>query len=213
MFASIANLLILSIMQDVSSLILLKSKNRYSNLAPSNSVLTPTAQFTTLCDNRITQFVELIESSVIASNKFNLSEYERALIELQFLFGLRVSEVLSIKHSDIDSAGFIRVQGLKGSNNRTVVSVSFKQYWLRVRSLQIELSYLANRFYYYRLLKRIGCYHYVSTQVTDKVTHLFRYAVVYRMLKSGASLIDVQQFLGHRSIESTQHYLNNLQHV
>lgn len=200
-------------MSDVLAKISLKNQSRYSNLAPSNSVLTPTAQFTTLCDTRITQFIELIESSVIAGNQFNLSKYERALIELQYLYGLRVSEVLGIKHSDIDTAGFIRVQGLKGSNSRTVVSVHFKHYWLRVRSLQIELSCLANRFYYYRLLKRIGCYNFVSTQVNDKVTHLFRYAVVYRMLISGASLQEVQQFLGHRSLESTQHYLNNLQHV
>lgn len=200
-------------MQDVLSKINLKNQSRYSNSLSVNSVSAPSAQFTTLCDKRIMQFVELIETSVIAANRFNLSEYERALIELQFLYGLRVSEVLSIRYPDIDTAGFIRVQGLKGSNSRTVVSVHFKHYWLRVRSLSLELSYLANRFYYYRLLRRIGCYNYVSTRVNDKVTHLFRYAVVYRMLSNGSTIQDVQHFLGHRSINSTIHYLKNLQHV
>lgn len=178
--------------------------------ASANAVLDTVAQFTKLCAsdfNRINAIVSEIRDDTRA---FRLSAYERALVLLQFETGLRVSELLRISFGSVNQFGYITVKASKGSADRIIISSDNLRFWLNVYNHKIMLSGLVDRFYYYRLLKRLGITLSLESLRNASVTHLFRYLVVYRMLSGNSSIEAVQRFLGHRSINSTLHYLNHI---
>lgn len=177
-----------------------------------SDVSTSVAHFTRLCAQRFARIFDIIEKVRTTYRTFALSEHERALILLQFDSGLRVSELLRITFRDINEFGYIFVKGLKGSSDRIVISSDNLLYWLNLRARKIEFPVSINRFYYYRLLKRIGIIELLSTHQHSSVTHLLRYFVVYRMLSGGGSIEAVQHYLGHKSVNSTIHYLNQLKY-
>jgi integrase/recombinase XerD len=142
---------------------------------------------------------------------------DRALLELFYSTGARVSEIASAKLSDLDlHGGSLKVMG-KGSVERIVFLTGDAGTWLSrylderkrlfgLGSDRIFLnaagSPLSSRGIFYIIVKRARAAGFV-----DYVTpHTFRHSFATELLNNGADIRAVQEMLGHASLSTTQVY-------
>lgn len=144
---------------------------------------------------------------------------DRAMMELLYGAGLRVSELTGLKLADFDAeGGFVRCFG-KGSKERVVpVGVpaikAVRRYLERGRPLLggevKDDSLFVNRFG--RRLTRQSVYRIISSYaraagLTKAITpHTLRHSFATHMLAGGADLRSVQEMLGHADVATTQIY-------
>ena len=143
---------------------------------------------------------------------------DRAILELLYGCGLRVSELcgLSISHVYLDE-GFVRVVG-KGDKERMVplgepASDAFRAY-LDVRPLPAQAAYQDTAFLNLRgtPLSRVSVFKMIKKQAllagVDKEIspHSFRHSFATHLIAGGADLRVVQEMLGHESILTTEIY-------
>ncbi len=133
--------------------------------------------------------------------------------------GLRVSELVRLKVSDIDSARMtIRVEQGKGRKDRyTILSQrllsELRMYWKEHRSATylfpnrkgapISIDY-AQRIYNFAKLK-------AGIQKGHGI-HTLRHCFATHLLEAGVDLVTIKTLLGHNSLQSTQRYLQIRQH-
>ena len=145
-------------------------------------------------------------------NKYNirndLIDIEKAVIELLMLNGLRISEVLNIKPTDVLSNGFISIKGLKNSKDRLVRPVFYGSKWRNNFTGLLPLKIYYSRYYFYRLFKKIGIYAKYGNNVYNSLTHYFRHEIVISMRNSGVDDRAISDFLGHKSMDSLKYYTN-----
>lgn len=157
-------------------------------------------------------------------NIIDLSKAEgqrnRAIIEMLYSCGLRVSEVCNLKISDLYLAeGFIRVTG-KGDKQRLVpisprAVAELEAYFEERSHINIKRGYEDFVFVSERLkksLSRIMVFHMIKENaalagVTKNVSpHTFRHSFATHLLEGGANLRIIQAMLGHESIATTEIY-------
>jgi integrase/recombinase XerD len=162
--------------------------------------------------------VESILDGPDITNKLGLRD--KALLETFYACGLRVSELIGIKLSDIFlNDEMIRVFG-KGSKERFVPIGSSAIKWIREylknsrpllekRSKSENILFLNNRG---TKLSRMGVWkivnHYAEEAGIKKEVHphTFRHSFATHLLEGGADLRAVQEMLGHVDISTTQIY-------
>ncbi|MBP7902279.1 MAG: tyrosine-type recombinase/integrase [Spirochaetes bacterium] len=140
---------------------------------------------------------------------------DRAIFELFFSTGARVSEIASIKIRDIDiDKKQIKVTG-KGSYERFVFltddACNYLKKYLSLREnysddstlfLNLKGGKLTERGLFHIIVKRseeCGFGNYVTP-------HVFRHTFATEILNNGADIKTVQDLLGHKSITATQIY-------
>lgn len=143
---------------------------------------------------------------------------DRAILEILYGCGLRVSELCALKISCVyTDEGFVRVIG-KGDKERLVplggmAADAFGDYLaVRPDPAQPSLSDIAflNRFG--RPLSRISVFNMVRRQallagVRKEISpHTFRHSFATHLVENGADLRVVQEMLGHESILTTEIY-------
>ena len=143
---------------------------------------------------------------------------DRAILEVLYGCGLRVSEVCTLKISNVyTSEGFLRIIG-KGNKERLVpmggAAVDAFLEWLAVRPEAVAPSYddyaFLNRFG--RPLSRVSVFNMVkaaalSAGVDKEISpHTFRHSFATHLIENGADLRVVQEMLGHESILTTEIY-------
>lgn len=145
----------------------------------------------------------------------------KTIIEVLFSCGLRVSELVNLKLSNLYlEEGFVRVMG-KGSKER-LVPISSKairelKYWFLDRNLmkiqQGEEDYVflnrrgkhLTRTMILIMLKRQA----VAAGITKTISpHTLRHSFATELLKGGADLRAIQAMLGHESIGTTELYMH-----
>ncbi len=144
---------------------------------------------------------------------------DRAMLELLYACGLRVTELVSIKTTEVSlSDAVVRVTG-KGSKTRLVPMGEEAADWIgrylkqaRPDILQKRLSdalFVTNRseamtrqaFWY--LIKRYALLAGINKHMSP---HVLRHAFATHLLNHGADLRVVQMLLGHSDISTTQIY-------
>lgn len=175
-----------------------------------NSVSIPSAQNTTLYEAPAYDHISITVHNLLSDVNSGLTQLELALIELLFLNGLRVSEVLQINARNITGNGNIFVKGLKGSSNRLVTPSKYMSFWVDFRKNKLSIPAYINRFYLYRLFIKKGLYIIPAGHSKKMVTHSFRHQFVYNLLNSGQTIAEIQRFMGHKSINSTIHYVSKI---
>ncbi len=163
------------------------------------------------------QAMRLLEAA--SKDDTPLSLRDRALLELLYATGMRATEVIGIKTDDVDlAAGSVRCSG-KGGKERILplypeVLAHLQRYMEQGRpSLARDASektlFLNN---VGGGLTRQGLWFLVqfyaeSAGLAPWVTpHTLRHTFATHLLEGGAELREVQQFLGHASITTTQIY-------
>ncbi|HEX8708762.1 MAG TPA: site-specific tyrosine recombinase XerD [Pyrinomonadaceae bacterium] len=141
---------------------------------------------------------------------------DRALLELMYATGLRVSEVVTLKRADLElDAGLISCHG-KGSKERRVPigksATGWLQQYLSVRARsgmgnnpRLFLNSLGGaltRQFVWAMLKRYAA----CAGLPDISPHTLRHSFATHLLQRGADSRSVQALLGHSDISTTQIY-------
>ncbi|WP_455640038.1 site-specific tyrosine recombinase XerD [Parabacteroides sp.] len=143
----------------------------------------------------------------------------RAMLEVLYSCGLRVSELITLRYSDVYfDEGFIKVEG-KGSKQR-LVPISdtaireIKNYLYDRNLVPVKKGYEDILFLSRRGtgLSRIMVFHVIKQQtemagVQKNVSpHTFRHSFATHLLEGGANLRAIQEMLGHEKITTTEIY-------
>ena len=145
---------------------------------------------------------------------------DRAILEVLYSAGLRVSELAGLNSADVDFAGgTVRVRG-KGRRERIAPIGSFAaralKEWLAVRRLSSrekagpEAPVFVNKFGRRLTTRSVGRMlekHLRATGLDRRTTpHTLRHSFATHLLDRGADIRSVQELLGHKSLVTTQIY-------
>ncbi len=144
---------------------------------------------------------------------------DKAILELMYATGLRVSEVAQLKAADVYlHEGFLRVRG-KGGKERVVpfsdVSRDCLRAYLDVSRavlagaggpLTLFVNYQGVAFSRQGLWKMIGGYGKKVGLSARLTPHVLRHSFATHLVERGADLRSVQMLLGHSSITTTEIY-------
>ena len=136
------------------------------------------------------------------------------MIELMYSCGLRVSELVGIDISDLDlEEGFVRVKGKGGKTRFSPIGRSaidaVEMYLSRRPNCENDALFVNqnNHRISPRSVQNIVKKRALEVGVTVNVhPHMLRHAAATHFLQSSHDLRTVQEFLGHKSIKSTQVY-------
>ncbi len=173
----------------------------------------------------------LLEEPVPGRDAFALRD--RALMELIYSTGMRVSELVSRNMEDLDfTEGMVRVRG-KGNRERIVpfgraAAAALEAYFPQRQQLirdRVCRGHVAERCALFlnsrgsrlsarsveRLVRMYGERAGIATVVTP---HALRHSFATHLLEMGADLRVVQELLGHASLSTTQKYTHvNMDHL
>jgi len=156
------------------------------------------------------------EINCIVSKKLNF--LERAIFELLYAAGLRVSELVSLNLVNINlDQDYVRCFG-KGSKERLVpigeeakialnAYLKERAFLIKKHNLQTQAFFIgenANRITrqeVYSIIKNLG--KHVNKHITP---HTIRHSFATHLLENGADLRVVQELLGHSDVSTTQLY-------
>lgn len=142
---------------------------------------------------------------------------DRAILEVLYGCGLRVSEVVGLKISDVFIGdGFVRVIG-KGDKQRIIplgemAANAFEEYLGARPEPAKGFSDIAFLNKFGKPLSRVSMFNMVKKQVlaagiTKEISpHSFRHSFATHLIENGADLRVVQEMLGHESILTTEIY-------
>jgi site-specific recombinase XerD len=147
-----------------------------------------------------------------------ISLRNRALVELLYSSGLRISEALNINCDEINfKQAIVKVMG-KGRKERIVPigskAIEAIQNYLKVRNLIGKVGG-TNALFLAKNGERLypsGAYRIVQSAFSGKVKahqkspHVLRHTFATHLLDNGADLRSVSELLGHSSLSSTQIY-------
>lgn len=143
----------------------------------------------------------------------------KAMLELMYSSGLRVSELINLNVNDIDFKNcLVRIFG-KGSKERIIPLNDYATEALKIYILDhrynlfkhSENNYLflnnhgekMTRQGFFKILKKIAIEKNIKTNFSP---HTLRHSFATHLLKHGADLRSIQELLGHSDISSTQIY-------
>ena len=146
-----------------------------------------------------------------------LNSRNRTILDFLYSTGSRVSEVINVNLSDIDTKdSFVRLEG-KGSKQRIVplgsLLIDNLIDYMNIRDSNMNLE--SNRLFLsksFKKLDRTAVFRLIkSTGVklglsNDLHPHILRHSAATHMLEGGCDLRTVQEFLGHSSVSTTQIY-------
>ena len=164
----------------------------------------------TLSTEEIDRLIGSIEDSTTKGLR------DRAILEVLYSCGLRVSELCDLKLGDLFfGEGYIRVIG-KGDKQRLVpmssIARSRIQLYMDVRSKERrkeEILFLNNRG---KKLTRVMIFTIIKQAaqragIEKKISpHTFRHSFATHLLEGGANIRQVQELLGHENILTTEIY-------
>ena len=145
----------------------------------------------------------------------------KAMLELMYSSGLRVSELVDLKLNNIDlDNGYVRCLG-KGKKERIIpigeIAIEYlKKYINEYRNSMKKGYYTENVFLnnHGKNITRQGLFLIIKNIAKEKnidkniTPHMLRHSFATHLLNNGANLRTIQEMLGHSSITTTQIYTN-----
>lgn len=167
--------------------------------------------------------VEEIDKLILAIDlSSNEGERNKAMLETLYSCGLRVSELVSLKISDLFfDEGFIKITG-KGNKERFVPIAHSTQKYILLYKENVRINVPVKKEFSDTLflnrrggqLTRAMVFTIISNLaskigLTKKISpHTFRHSFATHLLENGADLRSIQLMLGHESITTTEIYLH-----
>ena len=130
---------------------------------------------------------------------------------LQFISGLRINDLLSIKRSAIGDNLTVYVHQSKGSQPKVISLLYDKEFWINYkRGLYTHIS-VFNSMTFYRLYSRYNLTIFNGPGRNMSVTHSARKLLARTAYDVTKSVDMAQAALGHKSKNSTMYYLTQAQ--
>jgi len=167
--------------------------------------------------------VEEIDALILAIDlATNEGERNRAMLETLYGCGLRVSELVSLKISDLFfDEGFIKITG-KGNKQRFVPIGNLTQKYIQIYrdSIRIHLNIKKgfedtlflnrrgaqlSRAMIFTIIKNLATEINLNKSISP---HTLRHSFATHLLENGADLRSIQLMLGHESITTTEIYVH-----
>jgi len=150
--------------------------------------------------------------------KFNdgfVGERDKLIIELFYVTGIRLSELVNIKISDVDfNNNLIKVLGKRNKERLIPLSISIVnelEFFIKKYDLsQYLFTNLGGTKVYNKLVYRVVKKHISKiSSVSKKSPHILRHTFATHMLNNGADINAIKELLGHANLSATQVYTHN----
>ena len=145
----------------------------------------------------------------------------KAMLELMYATGLRVSELVNLDISNIDlDEGIVRCFG-KGNKERIVpigeYALKYLKEYMDIYREKLKKKYLCDKIFlnnhgkgitrqgFFLILKDIAEEKGIKKNITP---HMLRHSFATHLLNNGADLRSIQVMLGHSNLSTTQIYTN-----
>lgn len=170
----------------------------------------------TLSEDEIDQLIKAIDLSKLEG------ERNRAMLETLYGCGLRVSELINLKISDLFfDEGFIKVTG-KGDKQRFVPIINITQKYINIYRNEVRIHLKIKpghedtlflnrrgkqltRAMIFTIIKQLA----VKIELKKNISpHTFRHSFATHLLQNDADLRSIQLMLGHESITTTEIYVH-----
>ena len=147
----------------------------------------------------------------------HISARNKAMLELMYASGLRVTELINLKPNDVDlENNTVRTMG-KGKMERIIpigdyATVAVKNYLYNYRPDNKKCDYLFLNNHYNQMTRQ-GFFKVMKKLLLEKginikfSPHTLRHSFASHMLSNGADLRTIQELLGHSNISTTEIYL------
>ena len=162
--------------------------------------------------------IEEVDKLLNIDCKTNYDYRNKAMLELLYSSGLRISELLNLTLNDIDFTNdVVRVYG-KGSKERIVplgdyAISALKKYIYEYRNSLIkyptDILFLNNhgnimsRSGFFKIINRIALENGIEKEISP---HVLRHSFATHLLEGGADLRSIQELLGHENMSTTSIY-------
>ncbi len=176
-------------------------------------------------DRRLPVFVEedkisaLFEQTAFGQDFKDLRDL--LMLEMFYTTGMRLSELINMKHGDVDTQGLqLKITG-KGNKERIIpmlgrVAGIFQAYCLekakkfdKDAAQWVFVTDKGEKLYPVFVQRRVNHYLGKVTTRSKKSPHVIRHSFATHMLNHGADLNAIKELLGHSNLSATQVYTHN----
>jgi len=162
-----------------------------------------------------------LESKEYFSDDFS-GYRDKFMIEMFYITGMRLSELINLKHGDIDIATCtVKIFGKRNKErisplNTYIINV-YKKYLELKKENNFDTEKTSEIFvldngkplYPKFVYKKITHYLGMVTGIDKKSPHVLRHTFATHMLNRGADINAIKELLGHTSLAATQVYTHN----
>jgi integrase/recombinase XerC len=168
-------------------------------------------------DTRLTQ---MLDSGEVFTDDFKGTR-DKLIIEMLFGTGMRLSELLGVKDTDINLyEGTVKVLGKRNKERIIPMNQELRNLLLRYNELKKSENFGNNSLTLIVTDKGVNAYpkliyltvhkylSHISTQ-NKKSPHVLRHTFATSLLNAGADLNAIKELLGHANLSATQIYTHN----
>lgn len=192
-------------------------KNKIIDKNPFEKIITPKTY------KKLPVFVSEENMEIFLEENFFEKSYagcrDKLVIEILYNTGIRLSELINIKETDINfSKKEIKVKGKRNKERIIPISdkltVNIKDIINLKKEEGINLLYIVTsnkgEKAYPKLIYRIVNKHLTTVStITKKSPHVLRHTFATHLLNNGADLNAIKELLGHANLAATQVYTHN----
>ena len=190
------------------------SREKYITTNPADSIFTPKL------DKRLPEFLDTkkIIALITAPREDDiLGIRDRAILEVLYSTGIRVSELVGMSEKDVDLiSGAVKVRG-KGKKERLALLGRAAQTALRkyIEKSKKQKTGSGEAIFFNkagkrltdRSVRRIVSKYVKKCSIQENISpHSIRHSFATHLLNNGADLRSVQELLGHKNLSTTQIY-------
>ncbi|MBL6874336.1 MAG: tyrosine-type recombinase/integrase [Flavobacteriales bacterium] len=168
---------------------------------------------------RLPIFIEKNNIDNLLDNNFFNNDFEgsrdKLIIELFYFTGIRLSELLNIKISDVNfNNSYVKVLGKRNKERLIPLNFELSQNLKNFISQNNLTKFLFTDINYKKLYSKkvyriVNYYISKVSSLKKRSPHILRHSFATHMLNNGADINAIKELLGHANLSATQVYTHN----